>query len=426
MSTILLSTSTVFAESSYTLNQKRIFGNDRYETSALISKEGWKISSNVIICNGENFPDALCAVPLAKKYDAPILLNNKDSLNQNIKQELKRLNPDSVTIIGGKGVINSKVEDEIKSSVPNLKKIDRLGGTDRYETSKIIAEKVGKSNNIVLVSGKVPSDALSISSIAANKNMPILLADQNNNGIQNYVKSNSVTKTYIIGGEACVSKDIEKIVSNPERIYGKDRYESNEKILNRFQDSINFNNIYLTAAQHNGIDQFADALSSSALAAKNCNPVVLVNTDINKDTLNLIKSKVTKESIIIALGGEKIVSANLVDTLVNINSSPSKENNTSESSGGSSSSSNSNESSYTVSMKQSFPGAFTYDLEVTSNNGSEMLKGYKLLYDGTVIASDEDGDGITKPLSIFFGDDTDRSKFQISKDGKYINFSGIK
>jgi putative cell wall-binding protein len=321
---ILFSTINVFAKTSNSLDQKRIFGKDRYETSSLISKNGWETSSTVVICNGENFPDALCAAPLAKKYNAPILLTSASNLSESTKQELSRLNPDKIVIIGGNGVISDTVLSEIKTAAPKANDITRLGGTTRYDTAKMIADKVGKNSSIVLISGNASSDALSISYIAANKGMPILLADRKEDVLE-YAKNNNVEKAYIIGGEALISKDIEGIFKNTERIYGKDRYESNQKILEKFKDDINFGNVYLTSAQYNGIDQFADALSVSALAARDCNPIILVDDTINKDTVDIIKSKVNENSKIISVGGTQLVSENIVTSLTDIKSTTKEE-----------------------------------------------------------------------------------------------------
>lgn len=419
LSAVMLVPSTVFASSTYSLSQKRIFGKDRYETSALISKSQWQTSSNVLICSGENFPDALCAAPLARKYDAPILLTSKNGLSESTKEELLRLNSNNITIIGGTGVVPDTIVSQIRTILPQVKNISRLGGLTRYDTSKLIADKVGKNSSIVLVSGKIPADALSISSIAAYKNMPILLADEKDKLIE-YSKDNNVDKAYIIGGETILPKDIEDIFSSTERIYGKDRYESNQKILDKFKGDMNFNSVYLTCAQYNGEDQFADALSISAPASRNCNPIVLVNSSIDDKTKAIIKSNVNKNSSIIAIGGTLLVSDRIVNSLVDLKSSD--ENHSSDGSGDSGNSSS--KSQYTVYKELSFPGAFTYDFRVKSSDGTE-LKGYDLLYDGTVIASDQDEDGLVRPLSIFFGDDTDKSKFKIQKSGKSIEFTGL-
>jgi putative cell wall-binding protein len=417
--TMILSSSTVMAQSSsHELTQKRIFGNDRYETSSVISKDGWQNSSNAIICSGEDFPDALCAAPLAKKYNAPVLLVRKNSVSSNVMQELKRLSPEKVTIIGKEGAVSSQVEKDIKKNVSSIKTVERIGGQDRYQTSRYIADKFEKGSEVALVSGKVPSDALTMSSIAASKNMPILLADQNENNIKDYINKNNIGKAYIIGGTSCVPGNMDKITSNSERIYGKDRYESNEKVIERFKDDINFSKIYLTVAKYNGVDQFADALCAAPLAAKESNPIVF-GENISSKLVDTIKDKVSDNSSIVAIGGEKLVSKSVVDSLANVDKKDSGNSGGSSSSGGSSH--HNNQNYYTASSSLSFPGALTYDVKVTSNKSSEILKGYKLLYDGKVIAQDEDNDGTVRVLSIFFDQKVDKSKFQIQKDNNISN-----
>jgi N-acetylmuramoyl-L-alanine amidase len=126
----------------------RIYGNDRYETSSKIAKDGWSSSYYAIIASGENFPDSLSAVTLAKKHDAPILLTNSKSLNTNTREELTRMKVKKVLIIGGQGSISSKVEQDIKSMGITT---ERLGGRDRYETSIKIAERLGNPGTLFVV-----------------------------------------------------------------------------------------------------------------------------------------------------------------------------------------------------------------------------------------------------------------------------------
>ncbi|KJR45615.1 N-acetylmuramoyl-L-alanine amidase [Desulfosporosinus sp. I2] len=52
-------------------------GFDRFETASKIAKSGWTQSDYAILAYGGNYPDALSSAPLAKKYNAPILLNDR-------------------------------------------------------------------------------------------------------------------------------------------------------------------------------------------------------------------------------------------------------------------------------------------------------------------------------------------------------------
>ncbi|NSJ92950.1 cell wall-binding repeat-containing protein, partial [Coprococcus sp. MSK.21.13] len=95
---------------------ERIYGKNRYETAVKISQKGWERGANcVILASGEGYADALCAAPLAKINDAPILLVQKNKLDLNVLRELKRLGVKNVYIIGGQGSISKEVEDKIKS-----------------------------------------------------------------------------------------------------------------------------------------------------------------------------------------------------------------------------------------------------------------------------------------------------------------------
>ena len=84
----------------------------------------------------------MSAAPLAKKYEAPILLTGKDILNPYTSVELNRLNVKNVFIIGGKGVVSQSIEDSLKARGI---KVTRIGGADRYETGVQVAQKLGKA-----------------------------------------------------------------------------------------------------------------------------------------------------------------------------------------------------------------------------------------------------------------------------------------
>lgn len=81
------------------------------------------------------------------------------------------------------------------------------------------------------------------------------------------------------------------------------------------------------------------------------------------------------------------------------------------------------EGQYKAVITPSFPGAFTNDVKIKSNE--QDLTGYQLLYGEDVIAEDTDGDGIVKPLSLFFNSDTDKSKLKVMKDGEEIKVQGL-
>src|SRR5699024_1707471 len=116
----------------------------------------------------------------------------------------------------------------------------------------------------------------------------------------------------ILGGTDAVDKNVETTLKEKgldvERIAGKDRFRTAEKIANRIAP--------ITAdkvAIANGMD-FPDALTVASHAAKEGMPILLANSDwIADSTVNTIESLGVKESVVI--GGSEVIGDNLLSQL---------------------------------------------------------------------------------------------------------------
>lgn len=285
---------------------ERIYGSTRYETSYKVFEEGWTTSDTAILVTGSDYPDALCAAPLAGKFDAPILLVKNTSLANQV--ELRNLlaskGVKNVYIIGGEGIIPKSFSSELSSIGITSK---RLGGSDRYETSLKIAQELGSTTGEVAVAyGLGFADGLSISSIAAFKGFPILLTGTNSipYSIKSYLNSTNITRSYIVGSEGAVSQNVASQLSGVVRLGGKNRYETNLSIFNRFKSELNISDIYITSAL-----DFPDALSSSALAARTKSFVVLSSTtNVDSSVKSLINNNATNINKAYILGSNKLIS----------------------------------------------------------------------------------------------------------------------
>lgn len=362
---VVINTKAVFAADNQSPRTERLQGDDRFETAANVSKSGWQNGSDyVVIVNGETFPDALCSVPLAKSYNAPLLLTSKNNLSSTTKTELERLNAKHVIVVGGEGVVSKNIEDSILNSLKIKPDLKRIWGKDRFETSVKIAREIGVSDKIVLTNGYNYADALSVSPIAAENKMAILLTDNNNlpDSIQNFVNEKKPSTSYIIGLEGAVSKNVEnslnKIISTPSiRIGGSDRFDTNINILKQFEKEINFDNIFVVTGDGSTGDEFADALSGAVLAAQKGAPMILTYKTLPKVADDYLKDKVKSNTVIVSVGGEAVLPNSIIERVVSIVES--KNNNQGSSSGGHSSSggsssggnsSNTTNSKYTLSI----------------------------------------------------------------------------
>ncbi|MBU3143442.1 cell wall-binding repeat-containing protein [Clostridium sp. CF012] len=196
---------------------ERIYGLDRYETSVKIA-EKIGTSSKIVFATGENFPDALSISAVASKMGMPIILTQKNSLPDKVKQYMLNKKFDKIYIIGGPGVIIDGVKNLLSGST-------RIGGKDRFDTNTLIMaefESVLSFNKIFVAVGDGPkgdefADALSGSVLAAKESSPMVLVNKTLPEVTgNYLKSKVKfgSRVIVLGGEAVVSSKVaDKIIA---------------------------------------------------------------------------------------------------------------------------------------------------------------------------------------------------------------------
>ena len=166
-----------------------------------------------MLAYGDNYPDVLSISSIAAEMQYPILLVQKDGLSDAVKNEIAAIKPSKVYIIGGEGVIGSTVENQVTQTTSLDKaNIVRIAGVDRYETSLAIAQYFNLSGQgVCIATGNNFPDAMAGSVYAANHNAPIILADGGlSDQVINYLTSKNLNGAILFGGEAVVSKEIEK------------------------------------------------------------------------------------------------------------------------------------------------------------------------------------------------------------------------
>jgi putative cell wall-binding protein len=346
------------------VSKNRICGNDRIETSLKISQDGWKDGSST--AQGYGYADALCAGPLAKKYNAPIILSKQDGLSDETVSELKRLKASKAFVIGGTASLSNNVDSELKNM--GINDVERIGGTTRYETSVKIAESLGSVDSIVVASGNGYADSLSIAPIASKKGMPILLSQKDSlpDIDTEYIKKVNVNKSYVIGGTGAISDNVKSSLPNAQRIGGSTRFETNLAVLENFKSDLDFSNVYVAEGDGPNGNEFADALSGSALAAQKSAPLVLMYNSLNSNVEDFIKSNISNKTVFTALGGTKVVPDNAVDNIIAAYNQANSGKNT-HSSGGSSGGSSS--------------GGYT---PVIDSSGNLSLNSANQTYDGNI------------------------------------------
>ena len=257
-------------------------GSDRYETAVKISKEGWKNGSDkVVIINGDVSIDGIISTPLATTYNAPILLVEKNNVPDSVKSELKRLNPKNIIIIGDENAISKTTANQIKSTVNASQ--TRLNGSNRYETSLLIAKEIDKNHDVEKVyitnanGGEV--DALTIAAKAGQDKQPIILTDKDSitDNTYKWLKSEDLQNAYFIGGPQMISTNVinkvngitkDNVTNN--RVYGADRHETNANVIKKFYTDDELEAVLVAKS-----DVLVDALAAGPLAANLKSPILI-------------------------------------------------------------------------------------------------------------------------------------------------------
>ena len=293
---------------------QRLSGDNRYETSVEVSEKNFKSADTVVLASGQNIADALVASSYADIEEAPILLTNKNSISDEVLDEIERLKADKVVIVGGQSSISSSVESRLKKEDIKVK---RISGSDRFDTSDKLSQEVSrlskKSNQAILVNGYKNIDALSVSSLATKEELPILLNGRNalNMSVKNRLKQMNVNKVYIIGGNNSISSDVEKELKRMQisvvRLSGTDRYETSANIAKYaykdFDEAI-------VASGENPVD----ALAASTLTGKKEAPILLTNKNkIPKSIKKIIEDMDIGKITIV--GGENSITDNVMDDM---------------------------------------------------------------------------------------------------------------
>lgn len=188
----------------------RLGGIDRYETNQkIVDYLNITKGTSMVIATGNNFADALSISSIADIKGLPVLLNVKDNLSASVSSYITNLQPKTIYVIGGIGVLSANVENQIKKLNGNIE-IVRLGGKDRYETSMMIVDHFNlSSTTITVATGKDFPDALSGSVLAARKNSAVLLVDNKDVSKQKaLLNKQKITKVIVFGGEGVISNNI--------------------------------------------------------------------------------------------------------------------------------------------------------------------------------------------------------------------------
>lgn len=258
---------------------ERLYGASRYETAVEISQEAFPSGPVpvVFIASGLNYPDALSAGPAAAALGGPLLLTPTGSLPAAVRAELERLQPARIVIAGGTGAVSSAVATALRAYASGPDPIVRLGGANRYETSRLIADYAfDLADTAFIATGRNFPDALSAGAAGASLGAPVILvngaATTADAATRALLTELGVDEILIAGGTGVVSSGIQAnlaTVALTTRLSGAGRYDTSLAINDHVFASAD--SAFLTYGGN-----FPDALAGSVLAGLRGGPMYIV------------------------------------------------------------------------------------------------------------------------------------------------------
>lgn len=264
------------------LEVDRFAGSNRYQTAIEMSQAGYSSTHHTVyLANGESFADALSLAPAVGVRPGPLLLNPASSLRSDVRAELLRLDPTTVIIAGGTGVISSAVEAQIEATGADVL---RLSGANRYATSLAVIQEFFEPGDpldtLYLVTGRDFPDALSAGAAAAAREEPMILVDGRANSLPAAVTTRinqlDPDRVVLVGGTGVMSQGIQNqlnAIGGREivRAAGSDRYRTSAAVT-----AVGFATYVSSATYWATGANFPDALAGITLAAAKKSPISLV------------------------------------------------------------------------------------------------------------------------------------------------------
>lgn len=292
----------------------RISGANRYETSVAISQQLPYIGETVFLASGAKFPDALAAAPVAAAEQAHLLLTPRDELPGSVLQEIQRIDPASVVVVGDEQSISSAVARIVRDATGAS--VERVAGGNRFETALALLDRMEDLDEVWVVAGGKFPDALVAGSVAGQSRGGIILDWHGSSAAQleawrqriaPYVEGRPVR---IAGSTASVSSAAADALrrsgaASVERYSGGNRYETAVAVHDAFSPTAPDGSMLLTTGQN-----FPDALGGSVLAAATGEPLYLTPTNCSTQVATMLRAERDQRGVhsITGLGGRPSLS----------------------------------------------------------------------------------------------------------------------
>jgi len=295
---------------------QRLSGSNRYETAAAVARDRFPGAAPVVfIATADNFPDALVAAAPAGAANAPILLVSRDVLPAGTRNELQRLGPSTIYVIGGSGVVS----DAVASQLATFGSVQRIFGSNRYATAAAVAQVLfpdpATVDSVFIATGINYPDALVAAAPAARDGSPILLVPGTTipGAVWAQIRRLAPSRIYVIGGTSVVSESVVTELGSyapVTRLAGPNRFATADAVATAlFPNASTVTTLYLATAAN-----FPDALVAAAPAGSEAGPVLLTRSNTLPAYADAQIRRLTPNEVFV-IGGSAVIADTVLDII---------------------------------------------------------------------------------------------------------------
>ncbi|GHD42612.1 serine hydrolase [Mycetocola manganoxydans] len=252
----------------------RIGGADRTASAIAVSQAAFPSGAPVVyVGSTTRFAGNFVAGPVAAAAGGPLLLSTPSSVSTPTVNEIRRLKPQKIVVVGSTSDIGDVVLNRIRDGL--APDVTRLGAGEPYAAARdIVASGFSTATTAILVSGRTWLGVLPAMGAAGQLKQPLIPVDGSSSTLDSATKSQlaalGVARVVLVGGTSTISAGIETalraFVPTVDRANGADQYAA----------AISLNSLlypagapaYLTSGAN-----YADALGIASLVAAKPGPV---------------------------------------------------------------------------------------------------------------------------------------------------------
>ena len=199
------------------------------------------VASRLVLVNEEDAPGALAGAVLARAGYGSLLVSSAEGLSKEVRDEVARLRPAGVYVIGDERLVSARVLDQLRDA--GARDVVRLGGADPGATAVAIAEAMDLRSSEDRAAGKAAfgaavivdpqsEDAAAVVGLAAALRYPILFTARD--GVpavtSGALGSLKIGTTLVVGGTEAISDAVQGAVPGPKRLGGRDTEATSEAV----------------------------------------------------------------------------------------------------------------------------------------------------------------------------------------------------